>query len=159
MITAYPSSPSMSQGVRGAAPGALPIFVREASPAEVRTFFVDTNMTVLTLLGYSGAGYEDEVAMLGHVEWLLDQADSTSTIVNVGATLPGIGAAYEIAKRKRFNTSGIVSTRAKQSQATLSPCVDMVFFVRDDAWGGLRVLSSSLQLRMRWSKRAIGLLL
>ena len=33
-------------------------------------------------------------------------------------------------------TSGIVSTQARDSNATLSPCVDHVFYVQDPSWGG-----------------------
>jgi hypothetical protein len=120
--------------LRSAAP-CTQTFVREVSPDEICAFFVKTKMMVLTLLGYSRAGYEDMAAMLDQVDCLLDQTESSSTIVNIGATLVGIGAAYQIAKQKGFTTSGIVSTRAQKSRATLSPCVDMVFLVRDDAWG------------------------
>jgi hypothetical protein len=44
--------------------------------------------------------------------------------------------AYELAKRKGFTTSGIVSTEARKAKATISPCVDIVFFVNDASWGG-----------------------
>jgi hypothetical protein len=114
-----------------------PAIVREADPDDVHDFFVDRNMSVLTLLGYSGVGYEDEAATLAHLARLLDQADPRATIVNIGATAAGIGAAYEIAKQKGFTTSGIVSTQARESGATLSPCVDIIFYVTDTAWGGL----------------------
>lgn len=118
-------------------------------------------MTVLTLLGYSGAGYEDEAAMRACVGRLLDQIESASTIVNIGVTLAGIGAAYEIAKQKGFTTSGIVSTRAKESGATLSPCVDMVFFVRDHPWGGrveaTRQLSPTSQAMVEASDRVVAI--
>ena len=54
------------------------------------------------------------------------------------APLPqGIGAVYDLAKRQGFLTSGIVSTQAKESKAALSPQVDIVFYVKDDTWGGL----------------------
>ena len=43
---------------------------------------------------------------------------------------------YELAKQRGFTTSGIVSTQARESNATLSPCVDHVFFVQDPSWGG-----------------------
>jgi hypothetical protein len=111
-------------------------FVREASPEDIVGFFAKTEMTILTLLGYSDTGYEDKAAMLNHVALLLDQMETSSTIVNIGATLSGIGAAYELAKQKGFITSGIVSTCARECRAPLSPYVDMTFFVSDDVWGG-----------------------
>ena len=57
--------------------------------------------------------------------------------MNIGATTEGIGAVYETAKRKKFATAGIVSTQAKENQVKLSPCVDIVFYVKDSTSGGL----------------------
>jgi hypothetical protein len=115
---------------------ALPSPPREATPEEIRTFFQARNKTVLTFAGYSGAEYEDRAAMLEQAARVLDQEDPKTTIVNGGATAVGIGAVYEIAKRKGFLTTGIVSTQARESQAELSPYVDVVFFVKDETWGG-----------------------
>src|SRR4051794_18845595 len=108
---AWPRAAHAQQGelMRCTAAGACgpPSIVRRASPGEVAAFFSAKRMTVLTLLGYSAAEYEDKVVMLAHVARLLDQADPKTTIVNIGATAAGIGAAYEIAKHKGFTTSGI----------------------------------------------------
>jgi len=109
---------------------------REATPPEIGAFFKEQRKTVLTLLGYSGAGYEDQAALLRHAAELLGTSDPARTIVNIGATPDGIGAVYELAKKKGFTTSGIVSTEARESKATISPCADVVFFVRDPSWGG-----------------------
>ena len=68
------------------------------------------------------------------LEILFEPAD---TIVNIGAMPEGIGAVYELAEQRGFATTGIVSTVARQYAAELSPCVDRVFFVEDDTWGGL----------------------
>jgi hypothetical protein len=107
-----------------------------ATPAEARAYFTAQRKTVLTLLGYSGAEYEDKAAMLDEAGRIMAQFDPATTIVNIGATREGIGAAYEIAKRRRFVTTGIVSIKAKEYSASLSPCVDVVFFIQDDSWGG-----------------------
>jgi predicted Rossmann-fold nucleotide-binding protein len=112
--------------------------IREATPEEIRAFFTGKGMRVLTFLGYSGAEYEDKAMMLEQATRILDQFDPKKTIVNIGATPEGIGAVYEAAKQKGFLTTGIVSTQAKESKATLSPCVDIVFYVRDSTWGGFR---------------------
>jgi len=113
-----------------------PSVVREASPSEIRTFFQARQMKVLSFFGYSGAGYEDEARMLSEATKVLDQADPRDTLVNIGATLEGIGAVYDIAKRKGFTTTGIVSTEARDNQVPLARCVDYVFFVKDGSWGG-----------------------
>ncbi len=108
----------------------------EATIDEIRAYFKQQHKTVLTLLGYSGADYEDRAALLAHATEILDRADPKSTIVNIGATSDGIGVVYELAKKKGFATSGIVSTQARESKASISPCVDVVFFVKDASWGG-----------------------
>ena len=110
--------------------------IRETTPEEIRAFFTGKGMRVLTFLGYSGAEYENKARMLEQAARILDQFDPKKTIVNIGATSEGIGAVYEAAKRKGFLTTGIVSTQAKKSNATLSPCVDIVFYIRDSIWGG-----------------------
>ena len=107
-----------------------------ASPEEIRAFFRSKKMQVLTFLGYSGAGYQNQAVMLEEASRALDKFDPQTTIVNIGATAEGIGAVYELAKRKGFFTTGIVSTQAKESKVLLSPCVDVVFFVNDPTWGG-----------------------
>lgn len=108
----------------------------DATPAQVRSHFADDGRKVLTFLGYSGAGYQDPEAMLRHADRILAQQDPKRTVVNIGATRDGIGAVYELAKRRGFATTGIVSMEAKRAGADLSPCVDQVFFVDDATWGG-----------------------
>ncbi|AMY09080.1 hypothetical protein LuPra_02291 [Luteitalea pratensis] len=109
----------------------------EATPSEVRAFFKGQGKMVLTFLGYSGAGYEDEAALFRHAAAVLDQYSPTTTIVNIGATPDGIGRVYELAKQRGFSTSGVVSTQARESNASVSPCVDHTFYVRDSSWGGV----------------------
>jgi hypothetical protein len=108
----------------------------EATPSDVRAFFKSQGQTVLTFLGYSGAGYEDESALIKHATSVLDSYKPGTTIVNIGVTPDGIGRVYELAKKRGFTTSGIVSTQARESNAALSPCVDHVFIVQDPSWGG-----------------------
>ena len=113
-----------------------PAVIKEADPADVRAFFRSTQMEVLTFLGYSGAEYENKAKMLEEATRILEQLDPKKTIVNIGATAVGIGAVYEVAKRKGFRTSGLVSILARQEKVPLSPCVDAVFYIRDKSWGG-----------------------
>ena len=103
---------------------------------DIRTFFRAQQKIVLTFEGYSGAGYEDTASMRNDAERILSEFDPAKTIVNIGATPDGIGAVYEIAKRKGFATMGIVSSQARQSKLKLSPHVDQVFYVEDPGWGG-----------------------
>lgn len=110
--------------------------VRTATHAEIRTFFQDTGKAVLAFVGYSGAGYKDQAAMLAGAERVLSEFDPGRTIVNIGATPDGIGAVYELAKRRGFVTTGIVSAQARKSNVALSPHVDYVFYVEDATWGG-----------------------
>lgn len=110
--------------------------VKDATIDDIRTFFKSQNKEVITFVGYSGAEYEDKMAMLEKAGLILDEFVASKTIVNIGATPEGIGAVYELAKRKGFITTGVVSTQAKKYNAALSPCVDYVFYVEDDTWGG-----------------------
>lgn len=113
-----------------------PSIVREGSTEEIRAYFKAKNMKVLTFLGYSAAEYENKPAMLKQAARILGEFEPKTTIVNIGATPEGIGAVYEAAKRMGFLTTGIVSTQAKENKVKLSPCVDVVFYVKDATWGG-----------------------
>jgi hypothetical protein len=126
----------------GAAPGVAastcspPRQVEGATPAQVRSHFAGDGRKVVTFLGYSGAGYQDPAAMLRQADQVLSRLDPKRTVINIGATKDGIGAVYELAKRRGFATTGIVSMEAKRAGAELSPCVDRVFYVDDNTWGG-----------------------
>ncbi len=110
--------------------------VRDATVDEIHGFFRKEKKTVITFVGYLGAGYEHKAAMLEAATQVLDEFEPSKSIVNIGATPEGIGAVYEVAKRRGFMTTGIVSTQARAYDAQLSPCVDHVFFVQDATWGG-----------------------
>lgn len=103
---------------------------------EIQRFFESQNKMVVTFLGYSVAEYEDKAAMLKQAARILDEFDPSEIIVNIGATPEGIGAIYNLAKSRGIITTGIVSTRARESNAELSSCADYVFFVEDQSWGG-----------------------
>ena len=110
--------------------------VKDATIDEIRAFFKTQNKDVVTFVGYSGDEYENKAAMLEKAGRILGEFERSKAIVNIGATPEGIGAVYEIAKRRGFMTTGIVSTQAKEYSAVLSPCVDYVFYVEDETWGG-----------------------
>ena len=110
--------------------------VKDATVDDIKSFFESQNKDVVTFVGYSGAEYEDKAAMLEKAGQILNEFDSSKNIVNIGATPEGIGAVYELAKRRGFTTTGIISTQATSYNAEISPCVDYVFYVEDETWGG-----------------------
>jgi hypothetical protein len=116
----------------------------ELGPAEIEKFFSSRPWQVVTFLGYSGAEYEDPNAMLKQAGAVLDKFEPGKTVVNIGATEQGIGALYAEAKRRGFATSGIVSSQAKKEKVPIAGCVDYVFYVPDETWGGLKPDKSGL---------------
>jgi len=134
---------------------------KHLSPREIAEFFARTGKFVLTFTGYSGSGYENEEAMLDTAEQVLAQFDPEDTLVNIGATPDGIGAVYVLAKQEGFDTVGIVSTQALKYDAAPSPCVDHVFYVEDEFWGGFipgtERLSATSALMVEVSDLIIGI--
>jgi len=128
---------------------------------ELSAYKASTQRTVLTFVGYSGAGYEDERAMLAAARLILANKDASQVTVNVGATAAGIGRVYELAKQMGFATMGIVSALARDGAVGLSPWVDRVFYVRDSSWGGLDAatgeLSPTSQAIVRYSDELVGI--
>jgi hypothetical protein len=127
-------SASPPEAAAGGCPG--PRQVGEASLPEILQFVQEKQMVVLTFAGFSGAGYENPAAMIENASEILRKQEPEKTLINIGATRDGIGAVYEVAKAMGFTTMGIVSSLAKAEGAALSPCVDYVFYVQDDSWGG-----------------------
>jgi hypothetical protein len=105
------------------------------TPSETKTFFDSLGKQVVTLIGYS-MDYENSEAMLQKVETVLSDYDPDRTIINIGGTKGGIGAAYPIAKARGFTTTAIVSTCAVEWLDDISPSVDHICFVEDSQWGG-----------------------
>lgn len=114
------------------------------TPGEVQAFFKEQGKTVLTFTGFSGTGYENETEMLQIVRDILFRHSPETTIVNIGATRAGIGAAYPLAISLGFTTTGIVSSQAIDYPEKISEAVDYICFVADQQWGGK--LSQSYEL-------------
>jgi len=108
----------------------------EATAETVGAAYAERDRLVVTFLGYSGSGYEDENALLSRARDLLAEYDPASTIINIGGTVDGIGAVYPVASEMGFETTGIVSSQALESETTFSPFVDRVYVVADEQWGG-----------------------
>lgn len=133
----------LMSGLGQAACSGAPV-LQQADLATIQAFVQGQQRQVLTLAGYSGAGYEDPAAMLAIAGRELDGHDPARVMVNIGATAEGIGAVYALARQRGFITLGIVSTLARDEQVPLSPCVDRVFFVPDASWGGLDAATGAL---------------
>jgi hypothetical protein len=130
------------------------------TPAEARAFFSAHGKTVLTLLGFS-SDYESEAAMLQTVREILLGYSPETTLVNIGGTESGIGAAYPLAKSLHFTTTGIVSTKALDDGAPISEAVDTICFIADEQWGGklpnLSVLSPTSKAMVDCSDVMVGI--
>ena len=132
------------------------------STEDIMKFFASQQpRRVVTFLGYSGSGYEDPLAMLRAADAALDRLDPNQTIINIGATAQGVGAIYDLAKRKGFMTTGIVSTQAREQGVALASDVDHVFYVEDPNWGGVvpgtRTLSPTSSMMVAVSDEIIAL--
>lgn len=108
-----------------------------ATVREVVDWFRAQGREVLTFVGYSAAGYEDEAAMRAAAAAVLDGCDPARTLVNLGGTREGIGAVYAVAQARGFRTAGICSTLARDARAELSPHCDRLHWVDDRSWGGV----------------------
>lgn len=132
-----------------------------AAPEAVVSAVRARGLQVLTLAGYSGAGYEDDTAMRLLAGRILDGEDPARVLVNAGGTAEGIGEVYALAKARGFATMGIVSILARDEGVALSPCVDTVFFVPDASWGGIDAatgrLSPTSQAMVQASDRLVAI--
>ena len=106
------------------------------TPQEALAFFKSHGKTVLTLFGYSGVQYQNTNGMLDIVDRILFQYSPDNTLVNIGATHVGLGAAYPLAKSRGFTTAGIVANLALEYPESISEAVDFVCFIEDEPWGG-----------------------
>jgi len=105
----------------------------DAAIARIR----EAGRSVVTFVGFSGAGYEDAAAVERVIAKVLDDLSPISVLICAGATPEGIGAVYRLAKKRGFTTIGIVSALAEKEGATFSQDVDTVFVIADDTWGGV----------------------
>lgn len=100
-------------------------------------FFKGQKKEVVTFVGYSGAGYRDQAAMMDRVRTVLDQYSPENTIINAGGTAAGIGSVYQEAQKRGFATSGIVSSLALQyPDSVFSACAELILVIPDQSWGG-----------------------
>lgn len=76
------------------------------------------------------------LAILPQFSEVLAALDSGDWRICSGATACGIGAAYHTDRQAGFQTLGIMSSLALSNNDALSACVDKVFFIEDQSWGG-----------------------
>ncbi len=115
----------------------IPVF---ENIGEVLSDYRVSGKTIVTLIGHSGQGYEDEEKFRNKILDIVEQFDSSKTIINIGVTPDGIGRAYEIIKEiaPEFETRGIVSELALEyiDEDAISGLVDKYFVIKDSTWGG-----------------------
>ena len=114
------------------------------TPQEAVAFIRTRRKVVLTFFGYSGMGYEDKEGMLKMARDVLSQYRPEKTLVVSGATEVGIGAVYQLAKSMRFETAGIVTSRAADKPQDFSAFVDHICFIKDTQYGGKQPDSNEL---------------
>lgn len=105
------------------------------TPDETVSFFKRQGKIVITFLGYS-VDYQDIGGMLKIVQDVLSKYSPEKTLVNIGATMGGLGAAYPLIKSMGFSTAGIVSSEALAYPKYISDAADHICFIRDKYWGG-----------------------
>ena len=93
---------------------------------------------IVTFTGFSGGGYEDPRFLERVTSQQLACFDPARTTICSGATADGIGSIYPLAKIRGFDTIGIVSSVAETDGVRYSDCVDIVYVIKDETWGGLR---------------------
>lgn len=91
---------------------------------------------VVTFLGFSDAGYENEPDVRETLTAELRNFDPRESIICAGATTEGIGMVYPLAVRQGFQTAGIVSSVAHSDGTEFSIDCEVIFIVNDETWGG-----------------------
>jgi hypothetical protein len=131
------TSPREERGSPLASAAGSRSIVRPANADAAITLIRKAGRSVITFVGFSGAGYEDALAVERAIAKVFDDLSPRSVLICAGATPEGIGAVYPLAKKRGFTTIGIVSAIAEKEGATFSQDVDTVFVIADDSWGGL----------------------
>jgi hypothetical protein len=91
---------------------------------------------VVTFVGFSGSGYEDQAGVERAIADILAELDPLSVLICSGATEEGIGAVYTLATNRGFATIGIVSSVAEAQGARFSDAVQTIYIIDDTQWGG-----------------------
>jgi hypothetical protein len=118
----------------------LGVFRREVhavdAQAAIEAVRTQGRAQVVTFVGFSGAGYEDEAGVRAWLREQLKTFDPSRTLVCAGATPEGIGMVYAIALKNGFRTAGIVSSQARTQGVGFSTECELVVEVDDATWGG-----------------------
>lgn len=133
LLTHLAASPEQVDRVVG-------VFRREVdaadAPSAIAGIRAQGQARVVTFVGFSGTGYENEDEVRDVIVAELAQLDPGDTLVCAGATPQGIGMVYPIALQEGFRTAGIVSSRARKDGAAFSSSCEILFVVSDPSWGG-----------------------
>lgn len=124
------------QGVTSTEADKLPHATEPLAAVRIIEQIKELGKKVVTFTGFSYSGYEHPDQVLEQVRQRLETLDPETTVINIGATDEGIGAAYRIAKELGFTTLGVVSNLALTYSGRFSEHVDKIFVVNDERWGG-----------------------
>ncbi|PXX54018.1 hypothetical protein SAMN05660489_05848 [Pseudomonas sp. LAMO17WK12:I10] len=101
---------------------------------------------VMVFSGFSALEYKSPELLNSKLNQILDAAENkygvNGLLVVAGATTDGIGAVYKIAQERGIATLGIVSERADNGAASISPHCQEVVFVPDPK-GSWKVLDAA----------------
>lgn len=110
--------------------------VRCSDSKSVVEYIRSVRPRVVTFVGFSGTGYQDQEALHEAIRAELDLLSPHSTLICAGGTRDGIGAVYAIATQRGFRTAGIVSSQALSQRTMFSTECEVVLVVEDASWGG-----------------------
>jgi len=119
-----------------------------SDPAEIRKIIQGDckECEIISFGGFSGQGYKDPAQMVAAFDKFIagpPPKDPSKVIISAGGTPEGIGAIYSRAKEKGFRTAGVVSEEALKygdNGIKQSYNVDVMVYVPDSSWGGVRQL-------------------
>lgn len=110
--------------------------VRFADPQEAIRAIRRAGHRVVTFVGFSAAGYEDQAHVERAIADILAELDPQSVLICSGATEEGVGVVYALAMKRGFSTIGIVSAVAETEGARFSDSVRTIYAIDDAQWGG-----------------------
>lgn len=93
-------------------------------------------LKIRAIFGFSKLDYQDEGAFQAAVLEIAKKYDPAKDAILIGATVNGIGRAYEVFEKMGFQTLGVVSELALVHSGKFSKSVQRVYVLKDKTWGG-----------------------
>ncbi len=133
--------------------------IQEVTAEQAINIMKNRGKEVVTFIGFSGAEYENQNALETVLKNELSKLNPKKVLINIGGTPDGIGKLYETAKEMGFETSGIVSSKAKKEY--ISAFCDKTYMIKDPTWGGFvgttKVLSQTSKAMVHSSHKVIAI--